>query len=155
MLKESASRAAAADILQESGDTSDSAYILRLLAFELLLKLLVEEQTGETAPKHHRYAEIFGLLPASIQSRFSELAGERIGPSALANGLERILEELGSNFVQLRYPYDKYTDLKEEQYARLGASWLVGGAPAEQSTFRYYPEELFGLIHAAKSLAGG
>ena len=42
MLRESASRYASAELLQAAGDSSDSAYLLELLGFELLLKVVVE-----------------------------------------------------------------------------------------------------------------
>jgi len=154
ILRESASRLQAADALRRAGDASDSAYILRLLAFELLLKVLVEDRTGEPAPKHHRYAELFGKLLAETQTNLIQLAGERIGPSALAQDHLDVLEELGRNFIELRYPYDKYVGLSREQYVAAGDNWAVGGAKLGEATFRYHPEELLGLTHAAQQLAG-
>lgn len=155
MLQESEARSRAAAILHEGGDDSDSAYLLRLLSFELLLKLLIEEQTGTAPARHHRYAELFAALPPVVQEQFLTLAKERIGPSALNENALGVLEELGANFAALRYPFERYAGLDEEQYEELGRSWSSAGAPLEQATFRYHPEELFGLCHAARQLAGG
>lgn len=154
MLREAEERFDAAQLLKAAGDTSNSAYLLDLLGFELLLKLLVEEHTGEPAPWHHRYAEVFGLLPAEVQRQILESAGERIGPSALSDEPGNVLADLGKNFIGLRYPFQKYTGMSESQYDALGEEWIGAGAPNEIATFRYHPEELFGLIHAAKRVAG-
>lgn len=151
--KEIESRSRAAEALDRIEGVSDSAYLLRLLVFELLLKLVVEEVIGRVPPKHHRYAEIFKLLPIDAQEHFLNLAKTRIGPSALNMHAMGILEELGSNFISLRYPYEKYIGLSEAQYANLGPSWIAAGGKLEQATFRYHPEELFGLTYAAEQMA--
>jgi len=154
MLREAQERFDAAQLLKAAGDNSNSAYLLDMLGFELLLKLLVAEHTGEPAPWHHRYAEVFGLLPAEIQRQILESAGERIGPSALSNEPDQVLADLGRNFIGLRYPFQKYAGMSESQYETLGEEWIGAGAPNGSATFHYHPEELFGLIHAVKHVAG-
>ncbi|MBQ4856189.1 HEPN domain-containing protein [Rhodanobacter sp. B2A1Ga4] len=154
MLRESLSWTEAANTLTESGEHFDAATLLRLLAFELALKALVEQYTTSQAPKHHRYAEIFKLLPDDIQRRLLEVAGERIGPSRLGRDANAVLEELGENFKGLRYPWERYAGLSEEQYSRLGQDWIAAGAQTDHAAFRFYPEELFGLTYAARHLAG-
>ena len=152
MLRESNRRLESARLLKTAGDTSDSAYLLELLAFELLLKLLVEERTGKSAPRHHRYAEIFELLPLGVRREVLERAAARIGPSALSSDPNAVLHELAKNFVELRYPHQKYIGHSEDEYLALGERWLEEGAPLERATFRYYPEELLGLLHAAREV---
>ncbi len=154
MLQETESRLEAARVLRRSSDPSDSAYLLELLGFELLLKLLLEEHTGQPAPWHHRYEQLFALLPLPIQEQVLQLAGERIGPSGLSTEPSAVLKDLGDNFAALRYPYQKYAGLSEQQYSQLGARWVAAGSPTSAATFRYHPEELFGLIWAAKQVAG-
>lgn len=154
MIREAEKRLEAARLLKAADDTSDSAHLLELLAFELILKLLVVEHTGKAAPWHHRYAEVFDLLPDEIQQNILQLAGERVGPSALSGEPNRVLKDLGSNFIGLRYPFQKYEGLSEHQYTELGEKWVNAGAPNAGAVFRYHPEELFGLIHAVKQVAG-
>lgn len=154
MLRESERWAKAASALSGVDVLSDAAYILRLLSFELLLKMLVEEHAGVSAPKHHRFEALFELLPDPVRERLLELAGERIGPSALADSPIVVLKELGENFAALRYPWERYKGLSEQQYAALGPAWVAQGSPLGAAVFRYHPEELYGLTHAAKTLAG-
>ncbi|WCE05529.1 hypothetical protein [Pseudoxanthomonas sp. JBR18] len=155
MHRESEIRLASAQLLHTTSDGSDSAYLLKLLAFELLLKLVMERVTQSTAPNHHHYNTIFSNLPQDTQSEILRLAGERIGPSALANDHLRVLKDLSSNFVQLRYPYEKYSSMSESQYAAAGDNWIANGARTSDADYRYHPEELLGLTFALQQLANG
>ena len=154
MLRESVSRLHSAEVLRTAGDESDSAYLLELLGFELLLKIVYELRTGQAPPKHHRYAEIYGNLPALTQEELLRLTGERIGPSALSTDPTAVLTELGNNFIHLRYPYDKYAGMTQDEYERSGDEWIQRGARNEEAVFRYFPEELFGLTESVKQIAG-
>lgn len=152
MLQESEARRTAAELLRAAGDDSDSAYLLELLAFELLLKVVVEQSTKSKVCGHH-YNELFALLSQQEQSNILRLAGERIGPSALATNHDSVLTDLGGNFVKLRYPHEKYGHLTEQEYARVGPDWIAAGAKLEDAGFRYHPEELLGLICAFRQVA--
>jgi len=154
MLRESERWTEAARTLTAAQGASDASYILRLLSFELLLKALVEQHAAIRAPKHHRYAEIFKLLPDQVGAELLELAGQRIGPSELSTQPIKVLEELGGNFAGLRYPWERYEGLSEKQYDGLGPAWVAAGAPDDQAKFRHYPEELYGLTEAARSMTG-
>lgn len=158
MLREASQRLEDADLLSNASTTykSDSAYLLRLLGLELLLKCIHELTLGEPPKrtglgKGHSYAAIFMALPDEAQSRILQIAGERIGPSELSNNAVRVLEEWGKNFSALRYPYEKYELLSEQQYREQGERWMRAGAPLDEAVFRYYPEELFGFIHALRT----
>jgi hypothetical protein len=155
MRRESERRLAAATLLKDAGDDTDSAYLLDLLAFELLLKLLVEMTTQSPAPTHHSYEKIFATLPDHIQTEVLRLAGERIGPSALKADHLGVLEDLGKNFVKLRYPYEKYSHMSEAEYAEVGAKWIAAGADDAAAHFRYRPEELLGLTAGLRKLTDG
>lgn len=154
MHRESEKRLAAAQLLQTSGDDSDSAYLLRLIAFELLLKLVVERSTN-IAAHGHIYQDLFKLLPPDRQAEILRIAGERIGPSALASDHTGVLTELASNFVKLRYPYEKYSHMTTSEYAEVGAKWIAAGANTADADYRYHPEELFGLTFALQQIANG
>ena len=92
-------------------------------------------------------------LPSSEQTDILRIAGERIGPSALATDHEVVLAELGSNFVKLRYPHEKYGHLTQEEYAQVGSIWIEAGAQLATADYRYYPEELLGLTFALRQVA--
>lgn len=131
----------------------DSAHLLSLLGLELLLKLVHEVSTGKKTFHGHKYDLIFRDLPVETQTEILERAGNRIGTSALNNAAADILKEWGENFISLRYPYEKYEGFTEEEYQKLGDDWIAAGAPVDKAYFRYFPEELFGMVDALKKMA--
>ncbi|UYB52744.1 hypothetical protein OCJ37_01895 [Xanthomonas sp. AM6] len=153
MLRESEKRFASAELLRAAGDESDSAYLLQLVGFELLLKVVVERATAEKAHGHH-YLPLFNQLPQEIQATVLRLAGEWVGSSTLADRHEGVFTDLGGNFVKLRYPYEKYSSLPKEQYQRVGEDWIARGASNAEADFRYHPEELRALTLALREVAG-
>ena len=134
------------------GERSDTAYLLQLLGLEILLKIVFEAALSKPA-WGHEYEKLFDKLPQDIQVRLLSLAGERVGPSALAVDHEPVLKEWGQNFVALRYPWQRYELLTEDQYSTIGEAWVSKGAPLEEATFRYHPEELVGFIAALRLVA--
>lgn len=150
MHQEALQRLKDAEILSQAvslGERTDSAYLLKLLGLELLLKI-VYESTLSKPGRGHEYEKLFGELPQNLQARLLALAGERAGPSALAANHELVLKEWGQNFVALRYPWERYATLSEEEYSTIGEAWVSKGAPLEEATFRYYPEEMVGFLSA-------
>ena len=152
MLQESAKRFRSSEILRSSGDDSDSAYLLELIGFELVLKVVVEQSTQAIA-HGHIYKDLFGQLPSELQTEILRIAGERIGPSELGSNHVGVLADLGSNFVKLRYPYEKYDHMTQQEYAQVGVAWIVAGANTADADYRYHPEELFGLTFALQQVA--
>ena len=132
---------------------SDSAHLLSLLAFELLLKLVFEISTEDRAPQHHKYKVIFQALPKTVRDDVESLARGRVGPDAFATSLEAILDEWSTNFVDLRYPYERYSEMSEEQYAQRSGDWAARGGPLAEADFRYHPEALFGMTEALNQVA--
>jgi HEPN domain-containing protein len=131
----------------------DSAHLLSLLGMELLLKLVHEVAVGRKTSHGHKYELIFRDLPDETKNEIIQRAGNRIGPSELNTAAPDILKKWGENFITLRYPYEKYEGLTEEEYHRLGAEWIEAGAPVEKALFRYFPKELFGMVDALKQMA--
>ena len=151
MRQEIDKRLRAAQLLRAASDDSDSAYLLELIAFELLLKLTVKEATQVEA-RGHLYDERFNLLPAQMQSELLRIAGERIGPSELSSNHTGVLKDFGSNFVKLRYPYEKYSHMTVSEYADVGVKWVANGAVTADADYRYHPEELLGLTFALQQV---
>ena len=131
---------------------SNSAHLLSLLGFELLLKLVYELAVGSRA-QGHKYQALFAGLPSAVQQSLLNTASERIGPSSLSTVPEKVLSDWSDNFVKLRYPYEKYEGMTEVEYQRLGEEWVARDGPLEDATFRYHPEELFGMLHALRTFA--
>ena len=59
-------------------DTSDSGYLLELLALELLLKAAVRLHAGRSE-RGHNYAALFAALPADIQATILASASRNHG----------------------------------------------------------------------------
>lgn len=135
-------------------ETSNSDYLLRLLALELLLKCLCLVSGCEEKKVHgHNYGVLFKMLPEPTRDELLRLATERLGgPSGLTGDLTQILADLSANFIDLRYPYEKYKDLDERRYIELGDEWIAAGAPLETATFRFHSEELLGLNYALAAM---
>ncbi|AKN93030.1 hypothetical protein ACU10_08220 [Xanthomonas oryzae pv. oryzicola] len=59
-----------------------------------------------------------------------------------------MLKDLASNFVALRYPYEKYGHMTQSEYERVASDWIASGAEVASADYRYHPEELFALTFA-------
>jgi HEPN domain-containing protein len=141
--------------LSKSGASSpffNSAHLLSLLAFELLLKLVYEIELGKP-PRNHKYDQMFSKLPREIQERLIALAEEQIGRAWLSVNLDAVLKEWAKNFIDLRYPYERYEGMTEAEYKSFCEDWKKRGAPLEGAQFRFYPEELRGMLHAVRIMA--
>jgi len=155
MYREALRRLRDADTLSDAtglSEQSDSPYLLRLLGLELLLKL-IHEAVLFKAGRGHEYAQLFNDLPGDLQERLLSLAGERVGPSALASKHVLVLQEWGRNFIALRYPWERYSNMSEDEYSQVAKTWAGRGAPLEEATFRYFPEELVGFLAALRTVA--
>ncbi|KVN62709.1 hypothetical protein [Burkholderia anthina] len=130
------------------GDRSDSEYMLDLLALELLIKCLLHAN-DIPLEKVHSYNGLFAKLPKRTRDEVLAKAIEITGPSQLTLDPCGLLERWGKQFVELRYPHEKYNDLSTEaEYVKLGQSWERNGADPETARFRYYPEELRAFLMA-------
>jgi len=154
ILKEANLRLSDAVKLEElnSCEGSDTAYLLKLLAFELFLKHRFEINLKRHAPKNHEYHNIFSSLNEATQNNLIVLAGERIGPSGLSKSHLQILKIWGINFISMRYPYDSYGDMTEKEYRTVGQQWANDGFKIETAKFQYHPEELTGMLYALKHI---
>jgi HEPN domain-containing protein len=148
MHDEAVSRMADAELLRTSANAqSDAAYLLDLLAFEILLKAALIIDQSKTA-RNHGYKELFALLSPETQSALLVSAAERMGPHADYSRLDSLLDLWALNFVQLRYPYEKYDGMTREQFVLAAAEWIERGALVEEATFAYYPQELTDLLYS-------
>lgn len=148
MFGEARSRLRDASVLNSTlSESSDSGYLLQLLGFELLLKavLLIN---GKKPERGHRYGHEFQKLPSDVTVRLESTAIKRMTTAADYSQLPDLLETWGTNFIELRYPYEKYEGMSAGEYTAREESWIAGGAQADEADFTYHPNELYGLTYA-------
>jgi hypothetical protein len=159
--RESCHRLRDAEILERAAlledDVCVSVYLLRLLGLELQLKFvyLIENNKEDTKGLGHNYQKIFEKLNEQTKTRLIELAVQRIGHTALSTDTLLVLKTWGDNFIDLRYPYEKYEGQSEAEYLAKGREWIENGAPLEQATFCLYPCELYGFLEALNTVCRG
>lgn len=132
---------------------SNGAYLLELLALEILLKCCVLLESG-SLERGHDYVHIFLRLESGTRREIIDAAGERMGSIADYSDPYWLLALFSSNFIRMRYPYEAYRPgVSESDYARMGTEWIDRGAKIEEATFDFRPSELSGLIHALCTFA--
>jgi hypothetical protein len=132
--------------------TSNSSHLLSLLGFEVLLKLAFELTNRRRAPQSHNYRALLSGIPLPTREEIEERARIRVGPAAFEVPLDAILDDWATNFVALRYPYERYSDMSEDEYKRRGPDWVARGAKLEEAEFRFHPEALFGMVESLKAV---
>jgi hypothetical protein len=148
MKREAEDRLADASILRGCiGRRSDANYLLELLAFEILLKAVCRINKVELK-RNHSYAALFAALPSATRESVVRRAKERMGASVDYSDLPSLLATFARNFIVLRYPYEAYEGLTDEEYRALGENWIAKGAPLTSATFVYHSEALYGLTVA-------
>jgi hypothetical protein len=154
MLREAKRLAADAQHLRGRIDSeSNGAYLLELLALEILLKcyVLLEANVLERC---HDYVHIFLRLSPGARQGLLREATKRMGTSADYSDPCWLLKLFSSNFIRTRYPFEAYASaMSEAEYLRLGPEWVDRGASMEEATFDFRPNELYGLIHALSAFA--
>ena len=76
-------------------------------------------------------------------------------PTADFHDQKRLLSTFSKNFVQLRYPYERYMEESPAALRARSEEWIEAGAPVEEADFVYYPTELGGLTHALEQEVDG
>lgn len=128
---------------------SHGSYLLRLTAFEILLKALILANNASPM-KHHNYEHHFRELPCALQERVLEAARCRFGPHADFSNPVGLLRTWTHNFSHLRYSYEAYDGMSEKEVQALADSWIADGAKDEQATFVLFPLELDAFVEMLK-----
>lgn len=151
MYSEAQERLHDADILAQALFTqSDSQAIIRILAFEILLKcaLVVAGQ----APKHsHNYRKLWLGLPAYVRVEILAVANNRMPGHSDLTHIEKILDWYQFIFEKARYHYELYDGYSLQEQTELGELWRSLGAPTHEAVVQYYPSELSCLIAGLSS----
>lgn len=146
MFNEAQDRLHDADILARSlSAISDSQVLLRILAFEVLLKcaLLV---SGQEPKRTHKYADLWNSLPVAVKEDVLAVASENLPDKISFAHLDRVLNSYQFVFEKARYYYEFYEWKSLEEQREEGESWIAQGAPVEEARVQYYPLELRSLI---------
>lgn len=129
---------------------SDSASLLRVLAFEVLLKcaaLASGISPNDLKRKYsHSYAELWGALPHETIDRILASANERMPGHTDFSNLAGLLKNFETVFKKARYYYEFYEDQTLSQQTAAGNQWISRGAPLEEALIRYHPYELESLV---------
>lgn len=146
MYAEALSRLNDSDLLAESPRTqSDSASLLRILAFEVLLKCALR-LSGVEPYKTHNYLALWEMLPAEAQEAILRNANARMPGHADLSELPRILRAYRHVFEKARYYYELQEGRTAEEVHKKGLAWEARGAPLKEADVCYYPAELDCLI---------
>jgi len=146
MYIEANSRLHDADLLAQSLQAkSDSQAILRILAFEVLLKCALF-QCNLTPKKNHKYRSLWLALPGSAQKEILSVAVHRMPGYTDFSNLEKLLNWYQFIFEKARYYYEFYASYTLDEQRELGEYWLQLGAPTSEAEVQYYPYELQCLI---------
>ena len=142
MYQEAQDRLHDADILAQSlCARSDSQAIIRILAFEVLLKcaLLI---CGQKPKANHNYQKHWLGLPGYVQKEVLSVASKRMPGHADLSQLEKLLSSYQYIFEKARYHYELYDGYTLDEQRELGEYWVSIGAPVNEAVVQYYPSEL-------------
>lgn len=149
MYKEAVARLRDADTLAQSLQSlevqSDSQMLLRILAFEVLLKCAVR-LCGKTFGRTHGYAAFWSDLTSDAQNEILTVAGQRMPGHADISNLTVLFDAYEFIFKKARYYYELYEELTAEQRRWMGERWELLGASDALARVLYYPNELDCLI---------
>lgn len=146
MFDEANARLHDADILAQAlRAKSDSQAIIRVLAFEVLLKcaLLV---AGQKPKATHNYRNLWLQLPDKARTAILAVAVARMPSHADLSNVEELLGWYQFIFEKARYHYELCEGYTLKEQAALGELWLSLGAPINEAVVQYHPNELTCLI---------
>lgn len=129
---------------------SDSASLLRVLAFEVLLKcaaLASGISPNDLRKKYsHSYADLWNALPREATNQILTSANDRMPGHTDFSDVPGLLKDFETVFKKARYYYEFYEDKTLSEQADVGNLWLSRGAPIDEALIRYHPYELESLI---------
>jgi hypothetical protein len=142
MLRDAEDRLNDASILATNfGTSSDAASLLRVLAFEVLLKCAVVANGG-TPPRSHNYWNLWQSLPKSVQESVLAVAADRMPGHTDFSSLQLLLINYRFVFERARYFYEFYEGYTLQEQKELGDFWVSLGSPESEADVQYKPNEL-------------
>lgn len=140
-----------ADLLSGSlRSQSDSAALLRILGFEILLKCALV-LSGQTPKKNHVYAKLWLGLPGHAQKEIMAVAKSRMPKYADLSDPGRLFAWYQYIFEKARYHFELYEGYTLAEQKELGEYWGELGHPTNEAVVQYYPNELTCLIDGLRA----
>ncbi len=142
MLRDAEDRLNDASILATNlGTCSDAASLLRVLAFEVLLKSAVVV-SGGTPPRSHNYWTLWQSLPESARGSVLAVAVDRMPGHTDFSNLQLLLVNYRFVFERARYFYEFYEGYTLQEQKELGDLWVSLGSLEAEADVQYKPNEL-------------
>ncbi|MES2242834.1 MAG: hypothetical protein V4639_08160 [Pseudomonadota bacterium] len=150
MYADANARLADADILAGSlNRQSDSAALLSILGFEVLLKCAIV-LSGTSPKNNHKYAAQWSTLPESVRNEILSSAVSRMPGYTDFSDLNKLLIAYQFAFEKGRYHYEFFKDYSLVEQFELSQFWMDLGAPLDEALVQYFPNELTCLIHGLR-----
>ena len=154
MYLEAMDRVHDADLLSQSlVDRSNASTLIRILAFEVLLKAAILLHCQK--PKGtHAYAKLWLALPGRVQKQLLVAAEDRTTGHTDFSDLPALLTSFQVTFEKARYGYEPLEGYTLAEQRELEAIWLEGGAEPAEALFSHRPNELRCLVDALSEHIG-
>lgn len=136
---------------------SDSASLISILAFEVLLKCALLITTDRYKKDHwkkaglksgHDYHGLWRLLPHDLQQELLDYSRVRLAGRTDFSDLKLLFRSWEEVFTKARYYYEFYEDTTWDEQREAGERWLSRGGPLDEAAVKYFPHELQCLTEA-------
>jgi hypothetical protein len=125
---------------------SDSAALLKILGFEIMLKCSLLA-SNHKPKKTHDYRKLWLALPDDTRMKIIGSAKSRMYDIKDFSNIDDLLRNFQYVFEKARYYYEFYEGYTLKEQHENGKSWARRGSPLEEAAVRYYPDELECLIY--------
>lgn len=147
MLDEASARIHDSEILSESlREASDSSALIRVLAFEVLLKCALTACRC-SFKRNHNYRELWDALPENTREQILANARIRMPEHADMSDMSTLLPAYQYVWEKGRYFYEHYEGWRQDDVEAFGKLWIELGANEEEAEIAYFPNELNCITH--------
>ncbi len=115
---------------------SDSAALLSILGFEVLLKCAIV-LSGTSPKNNHKYAAQWSTLPESVRNEILNSAVSRMPGYTDFSDLNKLLIAYQFAFEKGRYHYEFFKDYSLVEQFELSQFWMDLGAPLDEALVQY------------------
>lgn len=99
----------------------------------------------------HNYDAVYCTLSRELKEKLIGEAQQTSQIFDIKMRIESLLRWYKYNFVRLRYPFQNYENMAEEEYRQYSNLYKELGCPDGEAEFEYYPEELRRLFIALQN----
>lgn len=132
----------------------DSAYFLRLMAIELYFKLLYLRDT-EALIFGHDLREIFDVMPSAARDVLFASFNKNLKAPLQLKVFREWLKYLGNLFVQIRYPFEEFREMSQEEYeAKVRRFEQAADDDLSEASIIYHMPRVEALLAAVRESTG-